>query len=192
MLDIPVLESERLVLRPWKATSDAPGLFAYASLEEATQYMLFDTHRSTADTHEFLARAATSPERGYAITLRGDDRPIGGCGINPTPAHRRAEIGYILHPEHWGMGLATEAAARLIQHGFEDLGLNRIYARADTRNPASRRVMEKAGMTCEGTLREDLVVRNVPRSFFICSILRSEWLVGLEVGAGEASECDQA
>lgn len=187
-----MLESKRLVLRPWKATSDAPGVYAYASLEEATRYMLFDTHRSTADTHEFLARAATSPERGYAITLRGDDTPIGGCGINPTSAHWRAEIGYILHPDHWGTGLATEAAERLIQHGFEDLGLNRIYARADTRNQASRRVMEKAGMTYEGTLREDLVVRNVARSFFICSILRSEWLLGLEMRVGKATEGDQA
>lgn len=175
MLDIPTLYGERIVLRPWQPRKDAEAVFAYASLPEATQYMLFDTHKSVSDAQEFLDRTPTSPEHGYAITLRGNDYPIGGCGISPVQVHRRAEIGYILHPKYWGNGYATETAKLLIRYGFEKLDLNRIYARADVRNPASTRVMQKSGMIVEGTLREEMIIRNRPSSFVYCSVLRREW-----------------
>lgn len=175
MLNVPVLETERLVLRPWKPESDAEAVFAYASLVEATQYMLFDTHRDIDDSHAFLEWTKTSGEHAYAITQRENDSPIGGCGIMPTLAHSKGELGYILHPEHWNKGLGTEVAKALIRYGFETLGLNRIYARADVRNPASQQVMLKSGMIVEGTLREDLSVRGEMVSLVYCSILRSEY-----------------
>jgi ribosomal-protein-alanine N-acetyltransferase len=175
MLEIPTLETERLILRPWKPESDADAVFSYASLPEATRYMLFDTHLSVHDAAEFLSRAAGRPEHGYAITLKGDDRPIGGCGINPMFEHLKGEVGYILHPSHWGKGYATEATRGLIRYGFESLKLNKVYARADVRNPASVRVMEKAGMTREGILRDEMIVRGVACSFVYCSILLREW-----------------
>ena len=177
MLDIPTLETERLVLRPWRPGQDAEAVYAYASIEDAARYMLFVRHASIADAEAFLESTRASPEHAYAITLRETGQLVGGCGITPVPAHSKGEFGYILHPDYWGRGLATEAARRLIRYGFEDLGLNRIYARADVRNPASTRVMAKAGMTQEGTLREDMIVKGTARSFILCSILRSEWTV---------------
>jgi RimJ/RimL family protein N-acetyltransferase len=59
------------------------------------------------------------------------------------------ELLYSLEPAHWGRGLATEAAARLLDHGFGTLGLARIIARADTPNLASQRVMQRLGMRFE-------------------------------------------
>lgn len=177
MLDLPTLQTERLILRSWNPAKDAEAVYSYASLPEATQYMLFDTHKSLADAQVFLSQAAGSPEHGFAITLEGgDDEPIGGTGISPVAMHRRAEMGYILHPDYWGRGIATEAAKRIIQYGFEDLGLNRIMARADVRNPASIRVLMKAGMSIEGTLRDEMIIRGRPCTFTVCSILRSEWI----------------
>jgi ribosomal-protein-alanine N-acetyltransferase len=175
MLDIPTLETERLLLRPWRPEEDAAAVYAYASIEEVARYMLFVRHTSIADAEAFLENTKTSPEHGYAVTLRDGGQLIGGCGITPVPAHSKGEFGYVLHPDYWGRGLGTEIAKRLIRYGFEDLGLNRICARADTRNPASTRVMIKAGMTPEGTLREDMIVKGTARSFVLCSILRSEW-----------------
>ncbi|MDQ2985154.1 MAG: GNAT family N-acetyltransferase [Armatimonadota bacterium] len=174
MNDIPTLKTKRLTLRPWR-TSDAEAVFAYASDPETTRYMVFDTHTSIADSREFLSRAPTSEEYGFAVTVDDDDIAVGGCGIRPTPQHRKAEVGYILHKSIWGNGYATELTRELIRHGFEDLNLGRIYARTDERNIGSVRVMEKAGMTYEGVLREDMVLRGEPCNHLMYSILRSEY-----------------
>jgi ribosomal-protein-alanine N-acetyltransferase len=175
MLDIPPLETERLVLRPWRPEKDAPAVFAYASLPEVTKYMIFDTHASVNDAHEYLERCKTSAEHSYGVTIKGNDTPIGGCGIAPVPQHSKGELGYVLHPNYWGNGYATEIVRRLIQYGFENLSLNKVFARADARNPASTRVMLKSGMSIEGTLRQDIIVRGVPISLVQCSILKDDW-----------------
>src|SRR6266403_2128677 len=61
--------------------------------------------------------------------------------------HRQGDLGYAVHPDHWGKGFATEALRRILEFGFENLSLERIWATADVRNVASWRVMEKAGRT---------------------------------------------
>jgi [ribosomal protein S5]-alanine N-acetyltransferase len=74
--------------------------------------------------------------------------------VNYAPEHARAELGYVLSREHWGKGLMPEAVRAVIRFGFGRMELNRIQARCVAENTASARVMEKAGMTYEGTLRE--------------------------------------
>ena len=76
---------------------------------------------------------------------------------------------------HGGLGYMSEAARRVIQFGFEELGLNRIYAGYFTRNPTSRRVMEKAGMTYEGTYRQNVLKWGEFVDVGACAILRSEY-----------------
>jgi len=137
--------------------------------------MIFDTHRSIADAKGFVESAPTSEEHGYAVTIGDTDIPIGGCGIRPRFDQRKGEIGYILHKGVWGRGYATELARELIRYGFEELKLGRVYARTDERNVGSIRVLEKAGMTYEGILREDMVIRNEACNHLMFSILRREW-----------------
>jgi RimJ/RimL family protein N-acetyltransferase len=174
MIDIPVLRTERLTLRPWRIT-DAEAVYDYARRPEATRFMLFDTHRSIQDAIDFVAAAPTNPYRGYAVTIGDQDRAMGGCGLHPVTEHKKSELGYILHPDIWGQGFATEIVRELIRHGFQDLGFERIYARADERNIASWRVMEKAGMQREALMRHDMIIRGEPVNHYLYAILRTDW-----------------
>lgn len=76
---------------------------------------------------------------------------------------------------YWNEGYATEAASRLIEHVFEDLSLNRVAARHFARNPASGRVMQKAGMVHEGTIREGALKGERFEDLELYAILRSDW-----------------
>jgi ribosomal-protein-alanine N-acetyltransferase len=87
-----------------------------------------------------------------------------------------AEMGYSVSRAFWGRGFATEAARAVIEAAFQsDSVLHRVRASADARNGASLRVLEKAGMTREGTLRSDNVLRGVPYDEVWFGVLRSEW-----------------
>ena len=100
---------------------------------------------------------------------------IGAIGLTISPRNQRAEMGYWLGVPYWNKGYATEAARAVLRFGFQELGLNRIYASYFPRNPASGRVMEKAGMRYEGTLRQHFVRWSEPEDLVYYSILKSEW-----------------
>jgi ribosomal-protein-alanine N-acetyltransferase len=106
----------------------------------------------------WIARHRAEWARGDAVNLaleRKDDRALlGAIGLRVERDHARAEIGYWIGVPYWGQGYATEAARALIAYAFGELGLNRVYAYHFTGNPASGRVMEKAGMRLEGELRQ--------------------------------------
>jgi [ribosomal protein S5]-alanine N-acetyltransferase len=75
----------------------------------------------------------------------------------------------------WGQGYATEAAKALLRHGFEALGLNRIYAHHMTKNPASGRVLEKIGMKREGLLRQAILKSDNFEDVVLYAMLRQDW-----------------
>ena len=90
----------------------------------------------------------------FAIIEKSSRRFAGCMGLHPVPDHCRAEVGYWIGLPFWGRGLATGALRLLLQFGFETLALNRIEAGHFSYNPASGRVMEKAGMRLEGRRRQ--------------------------------------
>ena len=101
---------------------------------------------------------------------------IGTCGF--TRFHYEAdsaEIGYVIHPSYWGRGIATEAVDAVIRFGFQRLELNRIEARFMEGNTASRRVMEKNGMSFEGMMRQSMYIKGEYRNVGVCSVLRREY-----------------
>jgi len=85
------------------------------------------------------------------------------------------EIWYLVKPESWGKGIATEAATHLLDLGFGELGLHRIWATCLPENPASARVLEKVGMRKEGFLLRNLKIHGVWRSSFLYAMLAEEW-----------------
>ncbi len=178
--DLPELETERLLLRKMRL-DDAEAMFAYASDPEVTRYVLWDTHRSIEDSESFLRFAIEGYEKGdfggWGVVLKDSGVFIGTCGLDAgyAPEHARAELGYVLSREHWGKGLMPEAARAVIAFGFGSMGLNRIQARCIAENTASARVMEKAGMTYEGTLRESEFIKGAYRDMKLYSILRHEY-----------------
>ncbi|MEN6451824.1 MAG: GNAT family N-acetyltransferase [Thermoguttaceae bacterium] len=158
----PTLESDRLLLRPFRTT-------------DAERVQLLAGDRAVADTalnipHPFedgMAEKWISNhrdwfERGeqvvFAVTLKqpGDGRGllVGAIGLRINREDQRAELGYWIGRPYWGQGYCTEAVRALMDFGFRDLDLNRIEANHFSRNPASGRVMQKAGMTHEGRLRQ--------------------------------------
>ncbi len=118
-------------------------------------------------------------ERGEAgrwgIVYKGDHRFVGTCGFAGWEReHVRAELGYVLAREYWGRGFIPEAMRAVIHFGFERMNLNRIEARCIAENTSSVRVMEKAAMTYEGTLRQREFIKGAYRDMKLYAILKSE------------------
>ena len=174
----PVLETARLRLRPF-VPEDAPVVRRLAGAREIADTTREIPHPYPAGAAEaWIATHALLHEEDRALTLAVEERGgrlVGAIGLRLHGQDGNAELGYWIAVEEWGRGYGTEAARAVVDFGFGVLGLHRIWATHFARNPASGRVMEKIGMSQEGTLRghvrkwgryEDLVVR---------AMLRSEW-----------------
>ena len=144
VLPAPVLATARLCLRALQR-EDAPTIATLANDRRIAENTARIPHPYTlADAEGFLRYIEESEsETAFAITL-ADDALVGICGLRTKP-RQAPEIGYWLGVPYWGHGYATEAARALIDHAFEDLGLERLEAGARVSNPASRRVLEKCG-----------------------------------------------
>ncbi len=161
--------------------NDAEAVFAYASDPEVTRYVSWETHRKIGDSESFLRSVVEGYERGEAaewgIVYKGDGRFVGGCGVVRWELdHSRAELGYVLSREYWGRGLMPEAVRAMVSFGFGRIDLNRIEARCIAENTASARVMAKAGMLYEGTLRQREFIKGAYRDMKLYAILSSEYL----------------
>lgn len=174
-----VLETERLVLHPFRP-EDAPAIFAYAADPEVARYTGWAPHRSLDDTGAFLRRVAERHRDeglpSWAIWHRGDGVLIGQCEfLRRSSRDGWAEIGYALSRARWGRGYTAEALRAVVTFGFSRLGLNRVQGTCQATNRASARVMEKVGMTLEGTLRESWFADGAYRDRLLYAVLRREW-----------------
>lgn len=165
-MDVTVPERlvlDGLVLRR-ALPGDATALFeAYARDPEATRYLGFRTVRAVESTQEFLARCQRDWEEGhtfvFVMTLPGNDRPFGAIDLRVEGFH--TSFGYALARSHWGRGHASTALKGLVDFALTQHGIWRASAFCDVDNPASARVMEKAGMSFEGRLRRWHVAPNI-------------------------------
>jgi RimJ/RimL family protein N-acetyltransferase len=116
--------------------------------------MTFPTPYRLEDAKAFISRA-TEPAPATAFAVATRDEAIGGIGLVPGTDVQRptAEIGYWLAEPFWGKGIMTLAVRSLTDYAMEDLGMLRVFALPYTTNPASARVLEKAGFVREGILR---------------------------------------
>ena len=136
---------------------------------------IFPNPYTLADAEEWLTIVeGQDPETNFAIA----DGPIvmGGIGLvlQSDVASKSAELGYWLGVDYWGRGIATQAARRLVRFGFESFELERIFATVKADNPASARVLEKAGFTFEGRLRKAFLKNGKLVDSLMYSILRDE------------------
>jgi RimJ/RimL family protein N-acetyltransferase len=176
-LSIPLLDTTRLVLRPFEP-GDAPAVQQLAGHRAVAATTLNIPHPyPDGAAQEWVAghAAAAAAERSltWAIVRRDGDLLMGAISMRLVSAHRRGDLGYWLGVPYWNQGFMTEAARRVIAFGFDELGLHRIQASALPRNTGSWRVMEKADMQREGVQRgyalkagtfEDVVVYAVLRT----------------------------
>jgi len=175
---LPVLETERLVLRPL-LRKDAEDIFSYASDPEVARYVLWDPHRSVAETRAYIRYIRSLYRHGlpssWAVVLRNSGSVIGTIGFMwYSETNSAAEIGYSFSRAEWNRGYATEALNAVINSVFSALPLNRLEAQHDIRNPASGRVMEKCGMVREGILRQRIRNKGELIDVVLYAILRSD------------------
>lgn len=171
-----VLETERLVLRPW-AEADVPELVPLIGAREVAATTLRIPHPYREEhAREFLAVVAKANEQRLSIRLRGDGRLCGGIGLHPNAAHQHAELGYWLGVPFWGNGYATEAARALLGYGFEQIKFHRIFASHFENNAASARVLQKLGMHHEGCLRQHILKWGKFIDLELYAVLRQEFL----------------
>jgi [ribosomal protein S5]-alanine N-acetyltransferase len=175
-----LLATERLKFRELME-SDWKGVHDYASQEAVCKYQPWGPN-TIEDTKAFVNEVVTdhnkNPRTRYMLALvsKNDGRLIGAAEMNIRDFHHRnGEIGYIIHPDYWGKGMATEAAEKMISIGFNHFNLHRIQATCDPDNIASYKVLEKIGMKKEGILRENLLLKSGWRDSAVFSVLKSEY-----------------
>jgi len=150
---------ERCTIRPWRL-DDAESLARHANNRKVWLAVrdLFPHPYTTQDAHEFLQRTVSEqPAMKFCIEIEG--AAVGGIGVHPgEDVHRHtATVGYWLGEEFWGRGIMTEAVIVVTDFCFENFPLRRISAEAFANNPASARVLEKAGFAFEGCLKNDVL-----------------------------------
>jgi RimJ/RimL family protein N-acetyltransferase len=169
-------ERLRLRLRPW-SLGDVDDVLAYAVDAEWARFLPVPQPYKWTEAEEFVAsQVLLDAEKHQAWAIEHQGSVIGGINLRFDLENRLADLGYSIVREFWGKGLATEAAGAIITEAFTALPeLNKIRAWADARNLASLRVMEKVGMSREGLLRQNRVVRDEAIDDVWCGILRNEW-----------------
>lgn len=172
---VRVLETRRLALRPY-SEGDIPELLPLIGAREVAATTLRIPHPYTEhDAQEFIASIGTQDEVHLGIRMRTDGRLIGGIGLRLNRQHQNAELGYWLGVSFSGKGYATEAAQEMLRHGFQDIGLHRIFASHFKGNSASGRVLAKLGMRYEGCQREHVCKWGQFIDSELYGMLRSEW-----------------
>ncbi|HET6628369.1 MAG TPA: GNAT family N-acetyltransferase [Woeseiaceae bacterium] len=161
MPGLPTLRTERLVLRPFRI-EDALRVQELAGAREiyaTTEKVPHPYEDGMAEAWIASLEAAFEAREQVAlgITLAASGSLVGSIGLRVALPHRRASLGYWIGVPYWGRGYATEAAIAMIRYGFNDLELHRITAQHMLGNPASGRVMMKAGMQREGELVDEIL-----------------------------------
>ncbi|WP_249199206.1 GNAT family N-acetyltransferase [Photobacterium sp. GJ3] len=177
-----LLETERLLIRPWENKDAAP----LAKMGANPQVMRYFPSVLSQEESEALRHRAQSliEENGWgfwAVELKTTGQFIGFVGLHAQdlaiPNTPFVEIGWRLDAEHWGKGYAPEAAQRALQYAFESLDAPDVYAFTTVTNLPSQRVMQKLGMTdCEQNfLHPKLPADHVLAEHCLYRITRAEW-----------------
>jgi [ribosomal protein S5]-alanine N-acetyltransferase len=175
----PQLETSRLLMR--KVTfKDLKDMYAYTSSQEVTKYVPFPPHKTLEDTRKFidyiLEQYQINKKLLWGIQLKETQKFIGTIEfVTFESAHNKAEIAYVLSEDYWEKGIMSEAATEVIKFGFQTLNLTRIQARTFKENIGSQKVLEKVGMTFEGTLRKSMFLKGKYQDINIYSILNEEY-----------------
>lgn len=176
---LPVLETPRLILRPM-TMRDAADIYDFCRDKEVARHVLWDAHRSLADSREYLRFMLRQYREGrpssYGMVLKDTGRLVGTIGFMwLNEENSTVEVGYSLAHGQWNKGLTTEALRALIDMTFTYLHVHRIEAQHDVANPASGRVMLKCGMRQEGVLRGRIYNKGKFVDVALYAILREDW-----------------
>jgi ribosomal-protein-alanine N-acetyltransferase len=150
----PILDTERLILREI-TKEDSKDVFSCFSNDDVTRYYGQESFRNIEQAENLVEMFSKNynEKRGirWGIEIKGSKGLIGTIGFNAwLPKHKRAEIGYEIHPDYWRKGYISEAVSRVLSYGFNDLELTRIGAVVYLDNEASNKLLTKIGFQKEG------------------------------------------
>ena len=160
---------------------DAFDMYEYARMPKTSTYLTWGPHTDIEYTKNYLAFVISKYRTGeffdWAVVIKGEEeKMIGTCGFSRIDfSNDIGEIGYVINPDFWGQGYATEAVQTIMQFGFDKLDFNRIEGKFIIGNDASLAVMKKCGMQYEGTSRGGMLIKGKYRDIGICSILHREF-----------------
>jgi len=178
MAPVPELATARLVLRAL-AMSDAAAVAASAGDRRVARFLVqVPSPYPLALARRWVSSRIAWWAEGGGLTLAIARREAPATLIGTVALRRvahRAELGYWLAADAWGRGYATEAASALVDAGFRDLGLDRIYAQVLEGNDASVRVLAKLGLVHEGTKRRHARKGRRQLDVAFYGLLRDEW-----------------
>ena len=165
-------------LRPWQL-SDAADIASAANNPKIAANLrnVFPSPYTLADAEGYVGGCiAQGEERQLTRAIVIEGRAAGSIGVfvKDDVYEKSAELGYWLAEEHWGRGVMTEAVRRLCREAFRRYDILRIYAEPFSDNLGSRRVLEKAGFTCEGTMRNGVYKNGRVHSYCVYALLREE------------------
>ena len=167
-----------VTLRPWrKGDEDALARYADNPNIAANLRDVFPWPYSRRDAVSFVEHCVRQEGRGQlARAIEVDGAAVGSISLTlGSDVYRRsAELGYWLGEPFWGRGIMTAAVTAMCREGFHTWDIVRIHAEPFARNAASRRVLEKAGFTLEGTLRQSVYKNGEMLDSCIYALLREE------------------
>jgi ribosomal-protein-alanine N-acetyltransferase len=178
----PTIELAGIRLRGLRP-DDAVAWHAYLSeplVTELTSYPVM----SLAAVQSMIERCRDGYAAGtsctWAVVTGAHDELVGTCGFNQLSRSQGwAELAYDLARSYWGRGFIAQAVRACLGWAFEQPELNRVHAFVMVGNERSERVLERARFTREGRLRAYRMCRGQPRDYWVFSILRWEWELGL-------------
>ncbi len=175
-----ILKTDRLILRPWEE-SDAEDLYKIASDPDVGPIAGWPPHQSMDESLDIIKNVLNGAE-AYAICLKEDGKAIGAIELklnghtDLTERDDECELGYWLGKPFWGQGIMPEAARDIIRHGFEDLGMTKIWCGYYEGNNKSKRVQEKVGFRYQWQSENvDVPLMHEKRTGHVSSITKSQW-----------------
>ena len=174
------LETSRLILRKVVREDALPMFHNWASDPEVTKFLTWPTYGSVEAAYPILERWIMEYENPdfyqWMIEWKELGQPIGSISVvNHRDDIGEAEIGYCIGRNWWHQGIMTEALSAVMKYLFEEVGVNRIEAKHDPKNPNSGAVMRKCGMFYEGTSRASDRNNQGICDIATYGILRSDW-----------------
>lgn len=178
-IEVPTLETERLVLRRI-IPPDAPGVFDLFAQEEVVRYIDVEvmTRPEQADAliRQFDELAASGRGLRWGAFSLEDGSLIGTCGFHDwDPRRFRAEVSYGLSPCCWGQGYMREALAAVLDYGFLQMNLRRVEALVDPADTRSQNLLTGMGFHLEGILREHDYIKGRFLDDMMFALLHDDW-----------------
>jgi len=177
--ETPVLESERLIYKKI-VPENTYDMYEYSKQEEVTRYLLWTPHISVTQTERYINLLQKKYANGsfwdFGLTSKEDGKFIGTCGITSIDDDTNTlEIGYVLAPNYWEKGLATEAARKVMDYCFTTFSPDRICGKFMEGNDGSMGVMKKLGMTLEGIYRRSMYVKGDYKTIHVYEITKERF-----------------